>query len=101
MAKEKFLWTDHVHQKMQYYKLSPQIIKRVIRYPDRSEVGVIENGVAVMRVSSSKKYSEIWTMYVIPNSYQIRIITAWRYPARSSSRDPVPAEILQEIKTIL
>ncbi|OGZ94546.1 MAG: hypothetical protein A2131_00835 [Candidatus Sungbacteria bacterium GWC2_49_10] len=32
---------------------------------------------------------------------RIKIITAWRYPGKSPSRDPVPAEILKEIRRIL
>lgn len=32
---------------------------------------------------------------------KIKIITAWRYPGKSPARDPIPAEILREIKNIL
>ncbi len=32
---------------------------------------------------------------------KIKIITAWRYPGKSPERDPIPAEILREIKNIL
>lgn len=32
---------------------------------------------------------------------KIKIITAWRYPGRSPARDPIPAEVLKEIRSIL
>lgn len=32
---------------------------------------------------------------------KIKIITAWRYPGKSPARDPIPAEILREIKSLL
>jgi len=32
---------------------------------------------------------------------QIKIITAWKYPGVSSKRDPIPEEVLEEIKNIL
>ncbi len=101
MVKEKFLWTNHSKQKMMYYKLSPQMIKRVIRYPTRLEVGVIENGIAVMRTSLSKKYSEIWVMYIMINSQQLKIITVWRYPGKSQVNDPIPKEVLKDIRSML
>ncbi|OGZ61314.1 MAG: hypothetical protein A3H51_02740 [Candidatus Spechtbacteria bacterium RIFCSPLOWO2_02_FULL_38_8] len=107
---------------MMHYGLSEGLIKRVIRYPNRIEEGILENAIACMKQANSKKYSEIWTMYVITNSKfksqnlkrqpknqslqenknpQIKIITAWRYPGKSPKRNPVPEEILQEVKKIL
>jgi len=32
---------------------------------------------------------------------RIKIITAWRYPGKSPARDPVPQEILEEIRRIV
>ena len=101
MIKEKFLWTNHSKKKMRYYRLSPQIVKRVIKYPTRTEQGVIDGGVAVMRPSQSKKYSEIWVMYIVLKSSQLKIITTWRYPGKSSENDPIPEEIMKEIKSIV
>jgi len=94
---------------MQHYRLSESLIKRVIRYPTRIEEGIIENAIACMKPANSKKYSEIWAMYVITNpknevkkqQSQIKVITAWRYPGKSPQRDPVPIEIINEARKIL
>lgn len=32
---------------------------------------------------------------------QMKIITAWRYPGKSPERDPVPSEILREIRALI
>ena len=32
---------------------------------------------------------------------KIRIITAWRYPGKSSERDPIPEDVMIEIKSLL
>lgn len=107
---------------MQYYGISESRIKRIIRYPRRIEEGVADNTIAVMQPADSKRYQEIWVMYTLtknketkienneeevafktwrPNDSKIRIITAWKYPGKSPERDPVPAEIIQEIQTLL
>ena len=36
-----------------------------------------------------------------PNSKQIKVITAWRYPGKSPVRDPIPAEILKEVRLLI
>lgn len=79
------------------------------------------------RPAEGKNYSEIWVMYVIEkskvkaqnskvaahripekftrilesNQGKIKIITAWRYPGKSPERDPVPEEVLSEIRNLL
>jgi len=98
---EKYIWTSHAQYKMRYYRLSESLIKRVIRQPSRVEEGIIENAVACMQEANSKKYSEIWTMYVLNKQKQIKIITAWRYPGRSPERNPVPVQILEDAKRII
>lgn len=85
---------------------------RVLRYPMRIEEGILDGAVACMQPAGSggaggKKYSEIWAMYVIgakhkaKNEKQLKIITVWRYPGKSPQRDPVPAEILRDIKNLI
>ncbi len=32
---------------------------------------------------------------------KIRVITAWRYPGKSPARDPIPEDVLLEIKNLL
>ncbi len=81
------------------YRLSESMIKRIIRYPERTEDGIAEDTLAAMRQSLSKK-EELWVMYVIKNG-QILIVTAWRYPGKSPKRNPIPKEILKEAREII
>jgi hypothetical protein len=60
----KYHWTLHGKHKAMQYGLSPNIIKRVIRFPDRKEEGIAKDTVAVMRQKGKKKENgEIWVMY--------------------------------------
>jgi hypothetical protein len=112
--------------KMKYYGLSQQRVKRVIKSPDRIEEGIVEKTIACMQSAGSSKYPyEIWTMYQISklkaisakfkvevknsklenilnkNSKKIKIISAWRYPGKSPKNNPIPEEILSEIRSII
>lgn len=104
---QKYLWTQHAQVKMRQYRLTESRIKRIIRHPARIEEGILEGAVACMQLAESKRYSEIWAMYVVvkPNikrrTPKVKIITAWRYPGKSPVRDPVPPEILREIRNLL
>ena len=115
---KKYSWTNHVWSKMQFYGISESRIKRIIRFPKRIEEGIVEKTVAVMQPAGTKRYQEIWVMYKLasgranskfhppaggPNSKQkkIKIITAWRFPGKSPERDPVPAEVIKEIRALL
>ena len=101
---EKYIWTNHAHYKMRRYRLSESLIKRIIRYPARTEESIVPGTIACMKPAQSKNYSEIWAMYKIARGKshgQIKIITAWRYPAKSPERDPIPREILNEIQSLL
>lgn len=69
---DKYQWTNHVKDKMVYYRISESLIKRVIRFPKRVEEGVALNTIAVMQSKQSagrlkgkmvKKIEEIWVMY--------------------------------------
>ena len=97
---EKYIWTRHSRDKMRYYKLAESRVKRIIRHPARIEEGILEGAVACMQPADNKRYSEIWVMYVLKNRV-IKIITAWRYPGKSSARNPVPTNILLEIKGLI
>ena len=119
----KYEWTKHAQFKMRQYGLSEQRIKRVIRFPYRSEEGVLSGAVAVMQPASLRRdkngrqvwSQEIWTMYKLVSKKRgnskfetlnskhktIRIITAWRYPGVSPKRDPIPQEVLVEIQSLL
>jgi hypothetical protein len=106
---DKYKWTNHVKEKMAYYRLSPSIVKRVIRFPNRTEEGIAPKTVAVMQSKSmisrakgkeGKKTEEIWVMfqlsegtkrkpknkleeYINSNQPKKTIISAWRYPGVS------------------
>ncbi|MEK7506378.1 MAG: hypothetical protein AAB572_02125 [Patescibacteria group bacterium] len=112
---DKYFWTVHARLKLKYYGLSESRIKRIIHFPARTEEGIVENTVAVMQPAGSKRYTEIWAMYKLakrraiskfqmPNSKTkkiIKIITVWRYPGKSPARNPIPAEVLKEIKRFI
>ena len=102
----KYIWTKHSQYKMRYYGLSPQRIKRIIRHPARVEEAIVPNLIAVMapavvktKAGKQNKAQEIWAMYKLTKN-QIKVITAWRYPGKSPARNPIPKEILDEIKSI-
>ena len=98
----KYEWTNHVQQKMLYYAISESLIKRITRFPERTEEGIAPKTVAVMKPTSSKK-QEIWVMYVQINDTKKRIISAWRYPGVSpiGKKIPIPDEILQELEGMI
>lgn len=92
--------------KMRHYGLSAQRVKRVIRNPYRTEEGIVERTVAIMQPQSTRRTdgkemwkNEIWVMYKLSNR-KIRIISAWRYPGVSPKRDPIPEDILKEIRSM-
>ncbi|MDI6734314.1 MAG: hypothetical protein QMD50_02365 [Patescibacteria group bacterium] len=108
----KYSWTHHAYDKMRYYGISESRIKRIVRFPKRIEEGIVFDTIAVMQPAGTKKYQEIWVMYKLvkqktynkkhtTNNSKIKIITAWRYPGKSSERDPIPEEVLNEVKRIL
>lgn len=111
---------------MLYYRISESLIKRIVRFPKRLEVGIAPNTVAVMipRVAttrskgkSGKKTEELWVMYqelnqnpekknqqlVVALPTKKRIISTWRYPGTSpvGKKIPIPDEILQELDALL
>lgn len=126
---EKYQWTQHSIYKMRQYGLSSQRVIRVIRNPERTEEGIVSKTIAVMQSAGSKKHpTEIWAMYQIKNpksqilifkqipkskfqnkptklkaneAKKLKIISAWRYPGISPKNNPIPEEILKEIKSII
>jgi enhancing lycopene biosynthesis protein 2 len=89
------IWTKHAKRKMRYYHLSESRLKRILNNPERKEIGITPDTIAVMQPAGSRHSSEIWVMY-----QKNKIITAWRYPGKSPIRGPVPIpkEILQELE---
>jgi len=105
---DKIVWTKHSIEKMQYYKLSENRLKRVLRNPDRKEEGIAPETVAIMQRTGSKKHpTEIWLMYQIikskVKSQKLKVISAWRYPGISpkGKEIPIPKDILEELNRII
>jgi hypothetical protein len=123
---DTYSWTNHSFQKMAHYAVPPSRVKRIIRFPERTEEGIAEDTIAVMQTVGTTKKQEIWVMYKLaqnergiskskfqiskqknglikfePSNKKIRIITVWRYPGVSSKRDPIPQEVLNEIRALL
>ena len=101
---DKYYWTKHSLYKTRHYGLSEQRIKRVIRHPARIEEAIVPNMIAVM---CPNKKQEIWAMYTLIKSNvknqmsRVKVITAWRYPGKSPARNPIPQEILDEIRNVI
>ena len=118
---DKYSWTNHVGRKMMFYGLSADRVKRVVRNPYRSEKGVAPNTIAVMQPGrtigavANKPASwkeEVWVMYAEKKTRPQEkqnfigkkkvIITAWPYPEKAlrGKPFPIPADILEELKSI-
>lgn len=102
-VEQKYIWTSHVQYKMKHYKMSETLVKRIIRHPDRVEEAIVPDLVAAMKEMKSKRFPEAWVMYtpVKGAKEKLKIITAWRYPAESSARDPIPEDIIKEVRDII
>ena len=122
----KYQWTNHVKDKMRFYRISESLVKRIVRFPKRIEEGIAPGTTAVMvpRMIGSRKdalntkpkfggrrsnQEEIWVMYIetgktkdIIQSSKKKIITAWRYPGVSpiGKQIPIPEDILSEISNL-
>lgn len=97
----EYFWTRHVQQKMLQYALSAGAIKRVLRFPDRTEEGIAEKTIAVMKDRSTKaQEKEIWVMYQKNKGRQKKIISAWIYPGKSPRNRKelfIPDDVLEEL----
>lgn len=100
---DEIIWTKHSIEKMRFYSLSENRLKRVLRNSDRKEAGIAPETLAVMQRTGSKKHpTEIWLMYQTLRQAQgkrIKIISAWRYPGISpvDKEIPIPEDILEEL----
>jgi hypothetical protein len=97
---KKYSWTAHAYHKMRFYGIGEGRVKRIIRFPKRLEEGVVPNTIAVMQPAGTKRYQEIWVMYKVQKP-KLKIITAWRYPGKSPERDPIPKEVIEEVRKLL
>lgn len=123
LSANKYHWTNHVFQKMRYYKISPSRVRQIIKAPNRVEESIVPGTIAAMKKFSKNAKEEFWVMYKVQGpdvrsqksevqnsriqhptsnpSPPIVIITAWRYPGKSPKRNPIPPNILQEVRNIL
>lgn len=76
----KYIWTTHAWEKMQQYGISEQRVKRIVRFPRRTEEGVLDGAIAVMspcgRSAVGRQLShtsEMWVMYVLFDGNQKEI----------------------------
>lgn len=95
-------WTAHAKDKMRFYGLSESKLKKVLRRPDRKELGVAPKTIALMQKTGSKgRPTEIWLMYQEvkkKNLKKKKIISAWRYPGTSPlGKVRIPDEVLKDL----
>ncbi len=116
--------------KMRQYGISEARVKRILRAPLRTEVGIADATVAVMQPVSTRWdrekgcklwTQEFWLMYQIRTqkrnvkiknvdpallttlgaTTQLRLISVWRYPGVTKPDDGVPEEILAELAEVV
>lgn len=95
----EFFWTNHAKYKLLQYGLSPTMVKKVIRRPERIEEGIAPKTTAVMlRKDSKKTKKEIWVMHQ-KEGFKKKIISAWIYPGVSPQGKNiyVPEDVLAEL----
>lgn len=93
---------------MNFYKLSKQRVLRVLNSPKRIESGIVPNTIALMQSAGSKKHPyEVWVMIQKKRQTKrdkkqviTKIISAWKYPGRTRPGEPLPEEILREIREV-
>lgn len=93
-------FTSHSRAKMRQYGLSEARVKRVMHTPKRLEEGIVPKTIAMMqRAGNDKRPHEIWVM-ITEEKAKRKIISAWRYPGITKPGEPLPEEILKEMKLI-
>jgi hypothetical protein len=99
-------WTAHAKMKMQFYKLSPARVRRVLQSPKRIEEGVAPKTIAMMQPGSVKTSGprgaaqetwsqEIWVMFQ-DSPQERKVISAWRYPGVTKPRSPILRSMFRE-----
>jgi len=100
-AEERIFWTKHSKAKMRQYRFSEKRVLRILRKPDRKEVGIAPGTIANMQITGTKKHpTEAWMMYqILKKPKGVKIISAWRYPGRTPAgeRPIIPEDTLEEI----
>ncbi len=98
---KKLHWTAHSRAKMRFYGLSEARVARIIHSPKRIEEGIAPKTIAMMQSAGSAKHPyELWAMIQDANGKRT-VISAWRYPGKTKPGDPLPPEILREIRSAI
>ena len=104
---KNFHWTQHIKDKMLFYRISEQKIKSILKSPDRREEGIAPNTFAAMkRNDTPKRKEELWIMYQEKSKSKNEkgkiMISTWRYPGKSKpgTAIPIPDDILEEIQKV-
>jgi len=92
-------WTRHIKEKMRYYALGEGRLRRILRTPQRREVGIAPNTIASMQTAGTKKITEIWLMHQLVGKKK-KMISAWRYPGISpeGKKILIPDDIMEELR---
>lgn len=99
--KKTLYWTSHSRAKMRFYGLSESRLKRIINFPKRIEEGIAPDTIAMMQSAGSEKHPyEIWLM-IEEEKTRRKVISAWRYPGKTKPGQPLPEEILKEIRNAI
>jgi hypothetical protein len=100
-------WTSHAKAKMRQYRLSEARVRRVLHTPTRIEEGIAEDTIAMMQPASLKATAgkktwnqEIWVM-IAETPKARRVVSAWRYPGQTKLGQPLPPEVLRELRAQL
>lgn len=92
-------WTHHAQAKMNFYRLSPARVRRVLNAPRRVEEGVAPKTVAMMQPASLKGKDrwtqEIWVM-IQDSGGRRKVISAWRYPGVTKPRDEATVAFMRK-----
>ena len=89
---------------MRFYRLSEQKVRSIIHAHNRVEEGIAPKTVAFMkRAGTPKNPYELWVMVQDEPARRggmnkRKVISAWRYPGTTKPGDPLPPEILKEIR---
>lgn len=96
---------------MEYYRLSPARVRRIMHSPKRVEEGVAPSTVAMMQPASMKVSAKrgskagVWTQelwVMVQDSPKRRtVISAWRYPGVSKPRGEIADVIAREYRAFV
>jgi hypothetical protein len=104
----EFFWTNHSKYKLLQYGLSPTLVKKVIRKPERTENGIAPETTALMiRKDTKKTKREIWVMIQKNNkenkkiNSKTKIISTWIYPGISPQGKGIyiPEDVWEELES--